>query len=132
MQPTIEQLIAIITITLAVATAAAGGIAWLWNRPQARAGANKTLSETVDMLSKRLSQLETEREADHGRILNLEAENRSHAERSRVLERLLSICVVGLQALANQLARENIEPEWLPPAELDRWMVEYLKDNSHV
>ncbi len=127
MQLTTEQFFTVITIGLGVVSAVGGAIAYLFNRPQARASTHKTLTETVQMLSARLSQLEMEREADHQRILKLEAENHAQRQQAQLFERLLSLCVIGLQALSNQLMRAEINPEWTPPAELDMWMTDYLK-----
>lgn len=113
---TIPDLIAFIAIILTALTAAGGGVAYLLNRPQTHAETLHTLTEALKNLSQRVSELEDESMRDSQRIHGM--------------ERLLAICVVGLQTLANQIVREGQQPEWIPPAELDQWMTTYLHNKK--
>lgn len=110
MNLSIEQ----ITISLAILSMIGSGVAFLVNRPNQRASALKTMSETIDHLSCRVAELEIDRERDHNRIMILEAEGQQ-------LERLLTLCVIGLQTLTAQLITAEIKPAWTPPEEIKQW-----------
>lgn len=105
---TIPDLIALIAVIITAFTTIGGGIAYLYNRPNTHANTLKTLSETVNNLSRRVSELEEESQRDNERI--------------RELERLLLMCIIGLTTLSNQLKSSGHKPDWTPPNELDRWI----------
>lgn len=117
----------IVMTFIAVASAIATGVGFLLNRNNVHAQTLHTLSQTLNNLSSRVAELENDSIKDHARIQVLEEEGRRDNARIRTLEHLLSICVVGLQALTNQIIRERSEPEWFPPAELDDYMKQFIK-----
>lgn len=106
--------IALIGVFISAFAAIGGGIAYLFNRPKTHAETLKTLSETVNNLSRRVSELEAESQRDN--------------ERLQQMERLLSICIIGLNTLSGQLTRSGHKPEWTPPNELVIW----IEDTKHV
>lgn len=109
-----DQLITFITISLSVLAAIGSAVAFFANRPNQKADALKTMSETIDHLSNRVAELETERGKDHQSIVKLESKNQK-------LEHLLTLCVIGLNELSAQLDNAGIKPTWIPTIELKQW-----------
>lgn len=107
----------IVMTFIALASAVATAVGFILNRNNVHAQTLRTLSETLNNLSSRVAELEEEGRKDNARIQSL--------------EHLLSICVVGLQALTNQIVREGSQPEWIPPTDLDRWMTQFIQSSTH-
>lgn len=115
---TTPELVAYMAVIITALSAIGGSIAYLSNRPQTHAETLHTLTETLKNLSHRVCELEDESMRDNQRIHGM--------------ERLLAICVIGLQTLSNQLVREGKKPEWISPAELDQWVTRYLHQDPPI
>ncbi len=102
---------------LALASAIASITGFFLNRNNVHAQTLHTLTETLTKLSTRVSELEEDGRKDNARIQSL--------------EHLLSICVIGLQTLTNQIIREGSNPEWFPPAELDQFINLFIQKPPH-
>ena len=113
MNITAEMILAIVAILGSIGTA----ISFFLNRNNVHAETLSTLSDTLTKLSVRVAELEEDGRKDNARI--------------QTLEHLLSLCVIGLQTLTNQIIREGSKPEWIPPTELDLWMTHYIQSSKH-
>ena len=108
--------IEVITLFLALASGIATAVGFVLNRNNVHAQTLKTLSETVTSLSTRVQELEEDGRKDNARI--------------QALEHLLSICVIGLQTLTNQIIRDGSDPEWFPPEELDQFITHFISSHK--
>ena len=106
----------IILAFVAIAGAIGSGIGFFLNRNNVNASTMNILSDTLNKLSVRVAELEEDGRKDNARI--------------QTLEHLLSLCVIGLQTLTNQIIREGSKPEWIPPSELDQWMTHYIQSSK--
>ncbi len=118
-----EQLISTVTTLLSILAAGGSAVAWFFNRPTRRADALKTQSETLTILSERVTQLEKDRTSDHKKIMAQDTEILH-------LSHLLYVCLIGLETLTAQLTKANIVPEWMPSRELTAWMAHFSSSNG--